>query len=287
MNRIFGYLSFHHFIEQTLIEKTKFKNFLWAPDHVGCFINNSIALTSTQRFITPECHHAPMPFLHKDSGCYIVADVYLTNRIRLCSQLQVCSKLADAELILLAYLKWGADVSRYLSGEFCFAIWDPSDHALLLATDQFSKRPLIYSYKPGHSFTFSNEFSPFSSIASLTINENMFAHLALDSLPGEETCYKDIFKLLPGHQLHVTPNGMKKTCYWRLQDHKKVLPCKTREEYYETFRYTFQNAVKNALRSQYPITAHISGGLDSSSVAAQAAVLLKQQQRPLLSCRQG
>ena len=282
MNRIFGYLSFHHSVEQTMMEKTSFKSPLWTPDHIGHYMDKSILLTSTQRFITSECQQALMPFFHSDSGCYIVADVYLTQRARLCALLNIGTERADAELILLGYLKWGANVCRYLSGEFCFAIWNPSCVSLFIATDQFSKRPLLYAYKAGDYFTFSNEISPFHITSPLlTINENMFAHVALDALPGAETCYKEIFKLKPGQQLHVTPKDMKQTCYWRLQDQRQKLPFKTREAYYDAFRSIFQDAVKDTLRSPYPITTHISGGLDSSSVAAQAAVLLEKQHRPL------
>ena len=109
----------------------------------------------------------------------------------------------------------------------------------------------------------------------------MFAYFALDSLPGAETCYKEVFKLLPGNQLHVTPHGIKQSCYWRLQDQRKKLHYRTRDTYYEAFQEVFQNAVQDALRTPYSITAHISGGLDSTSVAAQAAVLLTEKQRPL------
>ena len=282
MNRLFGYFSFRHSVEQNMVERTAFECPIWSPDHIGYFIDKSIVLTSTQRFITPECQHALMPFRHSDSGFYIVADVYLTQRGRLCDLLNISTEVADAELILLGYLKWGADVPRYLSGAFCFAIWNPSDASLFIATDQFSKRPLLYAYKEGHYFTFANELSPFSiTCPSLTINENMFAHVALDSLPDAETCYKEVFKLLPGHQLRITNRNIKQTCYWRLQEQRQKLPFKTREAYYEAFRSIFHEAVKDTLRSPYPITVHVSGGLDSSSVAAQAAVILEEQQRSL------
>jgi asparagine synthase (glutamine-hydrolysing) len=283
MNRLFGWMSPLGGWDHSILNKTSFKPLLWSPDHDGVYVDKSIVLTSVQRFITPQCSRAQMPFLHQSSGLYIVADVYLVQRERLCRQLHVSTELADAELILLGYLKWGTGVTCYLTGEFCFAIWNPSLQSLFIATDQLGKRPLLYAYKPRHYFTFANELSPFRSTCdSLTINQDMFAHVALDALPGAETCYKEVFKLLPGHQLHVTPDGMKQTCYWRLQDQRQKLRYQSRESYYDAFRMIFHEAVKDTLRSSYPITAHISGGLDSSSVAAQAAMLLAEQQRSLL-----
>jgi asparagine synthase (glutamine-hydrolysing) len=284
MNRIFGYLALQSQLPPDLVARTQFQNSIWTPDHNGSYCDENVVLTSCQRFITPECHRTLMPYQHQNSGCVIVADVYLTQRDVLCKQLQVSADVADAELILLGFLKWGTDVTRYLAGYFCFAIWKKNEQSIFLATDQFSKRSLLYAYKPGHSFIFANELSPFRVVSSpLTLNENMFAHFALDSLPAGETCYQEVSKLLPGHQLHLTPHGLKQSCYWRLNDQRKRLPYQTRTAYYEAFQDVFQTAVKNSLRSPYPITAHISGGLDSSSVAAQAAILLAEQQRPLLA----
>ena len=160
MNRLFGYFSFCS-ARLPLPNQIKFESPFWAPDHIGHFKDEYILLSSTQRFITPECHRALMPIHHHDSGYVLIADAYLTQRKRLCNQLNANIEQADAELILLAYLKWGHQVCQHLSGEFCFALWDPSDHSLFIATDQFNRRPLLYAYKAGHSFIFANEISPF------------------------------------------------------------------------------------------------------------------------------
>ncbi|MCH9689962.1 MAG: hypothetical protein K0U10_04845 [Gammaproteobacteria bacterium] len=283
MNRLFGHFSFYSEVNPALVKKTAFKSPRWTPDYQGSFTDQAILLTSTQRFITPECHRAQMPFRHAESGCIIVADVYLTAREDLCRRLSVPCELSDAELILLSYLKWGTDLPHYLAGEFCFAIWHPKEQALFLATDQFSRRPLLYAHQPGKNFTFSNEISPFrNTCPTLTTNDNLFAHFSFNSLPKEETCYQEVFKLLPGHQLYITPKVFKKTRYWHLDKKQKTSAYKTREEYYEAFQDVFKSAVSDTLRSPYPITAHISGGLDSSSVAAQAARLLAERSRSLL-----
>ena len=282
MNRLFGYFSFQQAISSNLLEQQRFQVAAWAPDHEGHYQDKPILLTSFQRFITPECPAALMPYRNDESGCVIVADVYLTNRDELCEKLHAVATCADAELILLAYLTWDVQAPQYLAGEFSFALWNPRNQSLFLATDQFSKRPLLYTHAPGRFFAFANEMSPFRVVCSqLTINENMFAHFALDSLPGAETCYVEVLKILPGHQLLITSENFQQTCYWRLRDQHKKLSYRTRDEYYEAFREVFEKAVNNALRSPYPITSHISGGLDSSSVAAQAAVLLSKKQRNL------
>lgn len=284
MNRLFGFFSFQQRIPANILEKSQFQHAAWIPDHRGHYTNDNLLLTSTQRFITPQCPLAPMPFVHEASKCVIIADVYLTHRAALCEHLHCALDTADATLVLLGYLKWGAQVTRYLCGDFCFAIWNPKEQALFLATDHFSKRPLLYAYQPGQPFVFANEFSSFRQVLpTVTINDTMFAHVALDALPGVETCYKEVFKLRPGHQLYVTPHGIKETCYWRLQDQRRRLPYRTREAYYEAFQSLFETAVSDRLRTQFPILSHISGGLDSTSVTAQAAALLSEQQRSLVA----
>ena len=282
MNRIFGFCSFDQVISESLLIESRFNNHIWTPDNLGHFRDSSILLTSTQRFITHQCHRTLMPYQHAASGLVVVADAYLTQRAILCEKLQVKQTLADAELILIAFLKWNTRITQHLAGEFCFAIWNPSSRVLFIATDHFRKRPLLYSYKQGHSFVFSNELSPFrAAIKSLTINKNMLAHIALDALPIEETCYNEVMKLQAGHQLEISPLGIKQTCYWQLKDECKTQPYRTREMYYEAFQEVFREAVTDSLRSPYAITAHLSGGLDSSSVTAQAAVILAKRNQPL------
>jgi hypothetical protein len=96
-----------------------------------------------------------------------------------------------------------------------------------------------------------------------------------------ETAYREIGKLPPGHQLIVTSQALRKTRYWRWKDHRKKLNYQTREEYYEATQNHFERAVKKCLRRLGPLTTQISGGLDSSAVTAQAALLLAKLQQPL------
>jgi asparagine synthase (glutamine-hydrolysing) len=126
MNRIVGYWAFDRSVDiSRALNASRFKTPHWNPDHYDVYLNGEIALSATQRFITPQCHLGLMPFKNKDTGCVINADVYLTNREELCDLLGVNSQVADAVLLLEAYLKWGEACTQYLAGQFCFLIWDP------------------------------------------------------------------------------------------------------------------------------------------------------------------
>jgi asparagine synthase (glutamine-hydrolysing) len=221
------------------------------------FLNATVAMSATQRFITPECSHGLMPIRHQASECVIIADVYLTNRKNLCQQLGCDLHLSDAELMLHAYLKWGEQCTSYFAGTFCFAIWDAKRHRLMVATDQLGSCPLYYAYKPGHYFIFANEMSAFRPLCTtLSTNEALFKGFVLDAQHADETCYLEVKKLLPAHQGILNLNQWITRRYWSLKEQKKTVCYRSREKYFEAFREVFQASVCNAMRTSSAITAY-------------------------------
>lgn len=237
---------------------------------------------ATQRFITPQCADCLMPYQDKQSQLWINADVYLTNHEFLCELLQADNSTADAKLILLAYIKYGANCLDYFSGYFSFVIYNPLDKSLFAAVDQFSNNPLYYSYEEGKQFICANEFSPFRKLSSqLTINEKHFLEITFDTFSLTETSYQEVFRLKGGHYLIVDQTGCQQHCYWELK--KSKLPKMSRERYYQEFRNIFYNAVNSCLRNNGENCSQISGGMDSSSVSVQAAIILVKENRILHS----
>ncbi len=223
-----------------------------------------------------------MPHEHSASGCVIVADSYLTDRDILASELGVENGLPDCSLIFSAYLKWGSDCARHLSGDFAFAIWDPREQRLFACTDPFGRRPFFYAYEAGKHFIFANTMAPFRILCpDLTINDDSMIQFALDSKPAEGTCYREVYKIAAGHHIRVTSHSLQKQKYWSLKDQKRSLPYKRREDYYEAFRELFASAVKTRMNTDHKVMAHISGGLDSSAVASMAAQLASEKDQTL------
>jgi len=269
-------------VDQQQLQKCTYHSEKWQSDHQGVFVQDPVGFTSTQRFITEECGHAPMPYHHSESRCTIVADVYLSNRSELIAKLSMENNLADVELVLAAYLKWGHDCPKYLAGPFMFAIWNDREQTLFVAVDHFGTNPCLYSYQSDKYFTFANYMSPFRNICNtLTLNENLFAHYTLEIVPNEESCYQEVKRILPGHYIVVSKRKFLMQRYWQLKSQRRHLGYQTREEYYEAFREIFSNTITNYMRSSYPITAHISGGLDSSAVASMAAKILQEKNQTL------
>ncbi len=280
-----GFLSLNGSVaNKEALEDCPFHTPHWQPDHQAVYAQGALAMSATQRFITPQCEAGFMPYQHHHTGCVINADVYLTHRETLCELLSCDLQTADAVLILKAYLKWGEHCTRYLSGAFCFMIWDPRHQHLYIAVDPFAQCPLFYLHQPGQFFILANECSPFHTLCpNLTLNTRRLLAFSRDVHSATETAYQEIRKLPAGHQLIITARTLRQTSYWRWKDHKKKLPYHTREQYYTAFQHHFERAVQTCLRRMGPLTTQISGGLDSSAVTAQAALLLEKQQQSLFA----
>lgn len=283
MNRIIAWLSLNGSLASaTSLQACKFDTPHWQPDHHDIYIEHAVALSATQRFITPQCQAGLMPYQDNNTGCVINADVYLTNHKELCDLLGMDTQTSDGVLILYAYLKWGEDCTIYLKGNFCFVIWDPRAQHLFAAVDQFAHCPLFYFYQPEQFVMLANECSAFHTLyPHLTVNSQRFMELANDRYSATETAYQEIQKLPPGYQLVVTPKSLQKKRYWHWKDHRQKLAYKTREQYYIALQQNFELAVQKNLRRIGPLTTQISGGLDSSAVTAQAALLLAKEQQSL------
>lgn len=283
MNRMVGYLRLDEsVVEHEKLAACQFRTPHWQPDHQAVYAHGSVGMSAIQRFITPQCHTGLMPYHHPSSGCVINADVYLTNRETLCELLASDSQRADAILILQAYLKWGEQCTRYLAGQFCFMIWDPHHQHLFAAVDQFAHHPLFYSYQPKQLLILANECSPFHVLCPrLTLNTRRFIEFAKDEHSITETAYQEIRKLPAGHQMVVTSRSLRQICYWRWKEQRQTLPYQTREHYYTALQLHFKKAVQKCVRRIGPVTTHVSGGLDSSAVTAQTALLLAKEQESL------
>ena len=284
MNRIIAHLNLSNTLldNHSKLSECTFDTPHWQPDHHAIINEDKIGLSATQRFITPQCADCLMPYQDQESQIWINADVYLTNHDYLCELLQVNNSTADAKLILKAYLKYGFDCLNHLSGYFSFVIYDPIRNELFAAVDQFSNNPLYYSYEASKQFICANEFSPFRKLSSqLTINERHFLEISFDTFSLSETSYQEVFRLKGGHYLIVNQTGCKEYCYWELK--KSKLPKMSRERYYQKFRKLFYTAVESCLRNINENCSQLSGGMDSSSVSAQAAIILAKENRKLHS----
>ncbi|HZI80129.1 MAG TPA: asparagine synthase-related protein [Vicinamibacterales bacterium] len=185
---------------------------------------------------------------------------------------------SDADLVLAAYLEWGLDAAAHLSGDFAWCLWDGRERRLLCARDHFGIRPLYYARTPG-ALAVSNAISSLqrAGVASDRLLDRAAGDLLLFGDPQEpaDTMLADVRRVPPAHVLTWTPSaGVDVWAYWRFEP-----PAPSRErrprDIAARFRDTLGRAVDDRLGDGEPATVMMSGGLDSTSLAALAA-----QRRP-------
>jgi len=215
-----------------------------------------------------------------DGGVWIVADARIDAQTELreelrSSRITVPSGASDAELILLAYRAWGKDCVHHLIGDFAFAIWDRSCKQLFCARDHFGVKPFYYA-RLASSFIFSNTLNclRLHPEVSSRLNDLAVADYLLfgSNQDPSTTSFEQIQRLTPGHSLVCSQGAVRICKYWTLQQSSE-LHYKKRADYIENFRSLLRVAVQDRLPSG-PVATFMSGGLDSSTVAATARGLL-------------
>lgn len=239
----------------------------------------SIGLAHRMLWTTPESLHEQLPF--KNHNLVITADARIDNRDELIAALDLndypTQKITDSQLILASYQKWGDHCLEKLLGDFAFAIWDERSHQLFCAKDPMGVKPFYY-YRSKSIFVFASEIKALLCLPEVPrqLNEVKVAdHLALLFEDQTITFYKDILRLQPAHTITIDANQTKLARYWSLDPNREI-HLRSDAEYTEAFREIFIQAVRCRLRSAFPISSTLSGGLDSSSIACTARKLLTE-----------
>ncbi|MFL6109852.1 MAG: asparagine synthase (glutamine-hydrolyzing) [Catenulispora sp.] len=177
---------------------------------------------------------------------------------------------SDTEVVLHAYLEWGASAVERMVGIFAFAVWDTDQRQLLLVRDRLGVKPLYYHRYPG-GLLFGSE--PKAILANPLFTARMSEH-SLPMLlnprltPAGQTPLLDLAEVRPGHVARLTPSGFAETPYWTLEarEHTDDL-----DKTVSTVRELVEQIVAEQLVADVPLGTLLSGGLDSSVVAALAA----------------
>jgi asparagine synthase (glutamine-hydrolysing) len=181
---------------------------------------------------------------------------------------------SDSEVLWHLINRFGPDALPRLRGMFAFAFWDQDRSELLLARDQFGKKPLFYSELPGGGIVYGSE------IASLLKFPGMEAHLDLESLPdyfeyryvpGPNTFFKGIKKLQPGTFARWRDGRFEQSRFYVPPFHAAEDRNVSSAAAVERFRSAFASAVQIRLRSDAPYGVFLSGGIDSAAVLSEVA----------------
>lgn len=184
---------------------------------------------------------------------------------------------SDTEVILLCYLEYGTDFVKKLNGIFATAIWDPKEQQLLLSRDRSGIKPLFYTLQ-GDELVFASELKGLFTVPGIRPRLDRQGLNEIFGIGPARTpgcgVFKDIHEVLPGHSLSYTPDGLKQTCYWKLESHPHE------DDYATTVEKTTDlvlDSIRRQMVSDVPICTFLSGGLDSSLVSAVCAAELKKK----------
>jgi asparagine synthase (glutamine-hydrolysing) len=225
------------------------------------------------------------------SGVLLLVDARLDNRRELTEALAgrlrgVNRTPEDAELILAAYLEWGEDCPRHLVGDFAFSLWNPRSRRLFCACDPLGVRPLYYGQAGSRFGVASNVGAllgnpvPSRDVDLVAIGDYL---LGMTSEP-DRTFFTGVHRLPAGHTLTAAPGGPQIRRYW---DVAEIEPLDLSEE---DAASRFFELLSQAVRDRLDVpggsvAVAMSGGLDSTSVAAIAArELARRGNQPLVAC---
>jgi asparagine synthase (glutamine-hydrolysing) len=250
----------------------------YGPDSTGQWSDGGVALGRALMRILPEDTYDNQPLVGGDGRYVLVADVRLDNRDELINLLQIARADApsrsDAAILLAAVERWDESCLNHLIGDYAFALWDTALRRLLLARDPLGQRPLHY-HRGIEFFAFASMPKGLHALPEVPYGpdeQRVAENLVLMPDKGTRTYFIGIERIEPGHVAAVTANGLTARRHW--QPDRRRITFRRAEDYSEALRDLLDQAVRCRLRGVQTVAAELSGGLDSSAVAATAARLL-------------
>jgi asparagine synthase (glutamine-hydrolysing) len=256
------------------------------PDAFGAWSDEHAAL-GHRRLSIVDLATGAQPLSNEDGSIWVVYNGEIYNHADLRPGLEADGHRyrtrSDTEAIVHAYEQWGDDCVHRLRGMFAFGLWDRRRRRLLLARDRLGIKPLYWAISDGR-LLFASEIKAIlaSGLVEARANEEQLPELlGTRYLSGEETLFTGIRKLLPGHVL-VYENGQVATRqYWDVPvgaRAEREEPTTHPREWVTRFRALLEESVRLRLMADVPLGMFLSGGLDSSAIAA---IMARQIDRPL------
>lgn len=214
------------------------------------------------------------PMGSPDGRYYIVLNGEIYNYVELGSELQCYGRQfrshSDTEVLLAAYMQWGKGALNRLVGMFAFSVLDVIARRLLLVRDFFGIKPLYYTYwRDG--FAFASEIKPLLDLPGVSRRVNpqrLYEYLRFGITDhGTETLFAEIKQVPAAHYLEVSldhPKAALATRYWQLDSSNRVEL--SLQSAADRLRELFLDSVRLHLRSDVPVGAALSGGIDSSAI---------------------
>ncbi len=227
----------------------------------------------------------PINFICVDSRDYhFVGEVRLDNRTEILSALdnQAEKNANSIELIIKAYIKWGEGFCNYLLGDFAFVIYDVKNDTIITARDHIGIKPLYY-HENDDFILISNSMEVILAHpeVSQTYNEDIMVSWIVNSYLRchTDTFYDNISRCPRATEIYFSHGQATHHEYWDMRDITPLL-YETEAEYITELDTLLQTAIRDRVQTSYPISAHLSGGLDSVPIAILAREMWDEKEKP-------
>jgi asparagine synthase (glutamine-hydrolysing) len=243
------------------------------PDEEGFAVQGRVGL-GMRRLSIIDLKTGQQPMTNEDGSVRLVynGEIYnhMSLRERLLARGHVFRTQCDTETIVHLYEEYGSDCVQHLRGMFAFALWDERRGRLFAARDRLGIKPFYYR-KTADNFLFGSEIKVILAHPGVTPEFNrsiLREYLAFGYLSGADTFFEGIHKLMPGHILELDESGdLRIEPYWDLKPADGD-DAHSEKYYVEAYRDLLEQAVGSHLMSDVPLGVFLSGGVDSSAVAA-------------------
>ena len=224
--------------------------------------------------------HAVGPLVTDGGRLALAGDLRIDNRRELAGVLDGIDRsgvgVSDAEIVLAAYRRWGADAPQRFEGAFAMAIWDAGRGRILLARDHLGVKPLAY-HLSRDLLVCASEADAVACAQSVPtrVNEARIADFLVSELEGvDHTCtfFEGVERLPPAHVLVVDRDGHRLRRFWQ-PDPGNELHLESDEAYADAFSHVFRESVSSCLEGISAPGLLLSGGLDSNAIEAVARSL--------------
>ena len=252
------------------------------PDDEGIFIDGNVGL-GHRRLSIVDVAAGHQPMTNEDRSLHITYNGEIYNHADYRESLEarghVYQTHCDTETILHLYEEHGAACVEHLRGMFAFAIWDKNKRELFIARDRLGVKPLYYTHTDDGSLYFGSEIKTLLEASAVKPELNYTVlpdYLANHAPSGEETLFRGVKRLLPGHTLTWRDGEVTIRRYWDVDFTKDAEEIRDDDTYIKQWSELFRESVRLRLMADVPLGMFLSGGIDSSAICAVMSTMVSE-----------
>ncbi len=253
------------------------------PDDEGLFIAGPIGL-GHRRLSIVDVSAGHQPMTNEDDSIQIVYNGEVYNHADYRTELEakghVYKTHCDTETIIHLYEEHGTNCVDYLRGMFAFALWDQRKRELFIARDRFGVKPLYYVHTPDGSLYFASEIKALLEVRAVKPELNYAAlpdYLANHGTSNDETLFAGVKRLPPGHVLTWHDGELNIREYWDIPFSAENADANRKDDdLIDEWKELFTTSVRLRLMADVPLGMFLSGGIDSSAIAAVMSGMVRE-----------